>query len=155
MMLLPAALAAELAGVGLSGVARWAMARVTGWLTGSWAWAIIVVGVVVGGLVLWHWFDPPEPAPPMFSAADVELALARTERESLQRALERSERTRREREAELAAVRETTTKLEEELGALREKTDPARRDAVGLAADDPWLRGWQARKAGARGATRR
>jgi hypothetical protein len=128
------------------GVLRNLRARVGG--GGGHGWGLsVAVGLAVvavwGSVIAWRWLQPP--APLLLTKEQVELGMAKAELIDLRRALAQADRVRAEREADMAALIETNDKLEQEMGALRDKTDPSRRGAVALPADDPWLQQWQGR----------
>jgi hypothetical protein len=143
---------AALKTIGWSGVGRWAAQRGAGLLTGSGAWAVVVVGLVLGGLVLWHWIDPPERT---YTAAEINADRLARENEMLRRAAKEKAEAVANRERELAMAWDVNRGLVDE----NEKLRGARAAPVaggGIADSDPWLRAKRTRagQAGA-GADRR
>lgn len=140
MLLAPAALLAELAGVGVSGVARWALAVVKGWLTGSWAWAIVAAALVFGGIALWYRLDPPERT---YTTAEVAVDRLARELAATKEALAVRDRLIAERDRVLAAAAETNKGLEDENEKLRAAAQA--RPGDGFTDADPWLQRKRAR----------
>lgn len=146
-----AARSAALTTMGAVGVGRWAVVRATGLLTGSWAWAVIAVSVVVGGYMLWAWLDPPERT---WTSAEIRADRLARENEMLRRAIVERRSIERDRDQALTAATNTATRLGEENEALRQTA--GNRDIVVFDDADPWLQRKRSRHgAGKAGTDRR
>ena len=123
-----------IAKVGWSGIARAAGVKALGSLSGSWAWAVTATCVLVGALIAWHWWSPPERT---YTAAEIRASRLAVENAELKRANAEKDRIVAERNKRLKAAADELEKQDSTMGELREKSQ-TRGNAV-FAADDPWL----------------
>lgn len=137
---------AALKAIGWSGVGRWAATRAGGALTGSWAWAIVVVGILVGGLVLWHWLAPP---PRTYTAAEVRADRQQRIIDAMMRANTDKDDIIAERARAAIEAEDRARGLEDENRILRERASAA--GGVAFTDDDPWMREKRRRSAGGGG----
>lgn len=137
--------------LGWAGLGRWLAHRTTGALTGSTAWALLVVAVLIGGLVLWRWSDPPERT---YTEAEVRADRQQQIIQVMQRAAEDKDRIIAERGRALAALEDNNRGLADENEKLRRGVTPA--SGAAFTDDDPWLQRKRARsgQAGARPGSR-
>lgn len=138
---------AALKAIGWSGAGAWLRHRAAGLAGGSWVWAIIAVSVMIGGLVVWRWLDPPERS---YTAAEVRANRLAGEVAMLQRAAADHAAIIAGRDLALSSAVAAAEQMEKVNAEHRAHApNPA---TVVFADDDPWLQSKRQRAPGGRGA---